>query len=197
MLAKRITALKRFEACQLQASGREHGENISLTSLTSTQFFVSDQKALSLATTIRFFPLTMSSFVSWPPTLQTDQLEHLTLLATTYALSHSLLYLPPHTPESPPPPTPTSAIHAPFSLFPTPIPRTQFDLAKKLQKAYNTLYARVAMDEKFLDEVMGESGVASVDDFTGELWRRWKAIREQGIVQVSASIGQEAYLEDR
>lgn len=127
----------------------------------------------------------MSSFVSWPPSLQPDELEHLTLLATTYALSHSLLYLPPHSHESPPPPTPTSAIHAPFSLFPTPIPRAQFDLAKRLQKAYNVLYARVAMDEQFLDEVMGEGGVASVDEFTGELWKRWKAIRVQGIVQVS------------
>ncbi|EIM86208.1 glutathione synthase [Stereum hirsutum FP-91666 SS1] len=125
----------------------------------------------------------MSSFVSWPPSLQPDELEHLTLLATTYALSHSLLYLPPHSHESPPPPTPTSAIHAPFSLFPTPIPRAQFDLAKRLQKAYNVLYARVAMDEQFLDEVMGEGGVASVDEFTGELWKRWKAIRVQGIVQ--------------
>lgn len=129
----------------------------------------------------------MSSFISWPPTLQPDQLEHLTLLATTYALSHSLLYLPPHSPESPPPPTPTSAIHAPFSLFPTPIPRVQFDLAKRLQKAYNVLYARVAIDEEFLDEVMGEGGVASVDEFTGELWKRWKALRVQGIVQVSRS----------
>lgn len=130
----------------------------------------------------------MATFISWPPNLQPEQIEQLTLLATTYALSHSLLYLPPHSPQSPPPPSPISAIHAPFSLFPTPIPRSQFYLAQKLQKAYNVLYARVAMDDAFLDEVMGEGGVADVDEFTGELWRRWKALREQGVVQVSACL---------
>jgi len=35
----------------------------------------------------------MSVFTSWPPDLTTELLELLTLLATTYALSHSLLYL--------------------------------------------------------------------------------------------------------
>ena len=54
----------------------------------------------------------------------------------------------------------------------------------RLQSTYNVLYSRIAMDEAFLDEIMGEGGVASVDDFTGELWRRWKQLRVEGIVQV-------------
>ena len=50
---------------------------------------------------------------------------------------------------------------------------------------YNVLYSRVAMDEKFLDKVMGEvEGVGKVDEFVGQLWRGWKQVREMGVAQV-------------
>lgn len=123
------------------------------------------------------------SYSSWPPSFTPAQLETLTLLATTYALSHSLLYLPPSTPQ---PPAPTSAIHAPLSLVPYPLPRRLFDSARKVQHAYNILYARIAMDHAFLDRIMGaEEGVGRVDEFVGRMWRGWKQIRdsEEGIVQ--------------
>lgn len=126
------------------------------------------------------------SYSSWPPSFTPAQLEALTLLATTYALSHSLLYLPPNTPNTPPPPAPTSAIHAPLSLVPYPLPRRLFDSARKLQHAYNILYARLAMDHAFLDRVMGaEEGVGRVDDFVGRLWKGWKQLRDEkgGLVQ--------------
>ncbi|RPD66201.1 glutathione synthase [Lentinus tigrinus ALCF2SS1-7] len=117
----------------------------------------------------------------WPPEISDQQREQLTLLATTYALSHGLICLPPANVQ---PPAPTSAIHAPLALFPSPFPRKQFELAKRLQREYNVLYARVAMDEEFLDRVMGaERGVGRVDEFTGHLWRIWKSLRDQGIHQ--------------
>ncbi|KAI0072192.1 glutathione synthase [Panus rudis PR-1116 ss-1] len=120
-------------------------------------------------------------FPEWPPSVTTAQLNTLTLLATTYALSHGLVYLPPTTPTSPPPPAPRSTIHAPLSLFPSPIPRYLFTFARHLQSAYNVLYARIAMDVEFLDEVMGEEkGVGKADSFTGNLWRRWKRVRDEG-----------------
>lgn len=40
------------------------------------------------------------------------------------------------------------------------------------------------MDEEFLDSIMGEQGVGRVDDFTGQLWKSWKRIRDDGIAQV-------------
>ena len=123
----------------------------------------------------------MSVFTSWPPHLTTEQLEQLTLLATTYALSHSLLYLPAHSPDKPPPPVPESAIHAPVSLIPAPIPRRIFTKSLNLQRAYNTLYARVALDVSFLDQVMGPGGVSDVDDFTLSLWSAWKKLRDEGV----------------
>ncbi|KAH9856943.1 glutathione synthase [Lenzites betulinus] len=122
-----------------------------------------------------------SSPPQWPPEVTDEQREALTLLATTYALSHGLVYLPPADVQ---PPVPTSAIHAPLALFPSPFPRAQFELARSLQHQYNELYARIALDESFLDTVMGaEVGVGRVDEFTGQLWRIWKRLREEGISQ--------------
>ena len=121
-------------------------------------------------------------FSSWPPPLSPVQLEALAIHATTYAISHGLLYLPPAQRQ---PITPSSAIHAPVSLFPSPFPRKLFELALRLQKIFNVLYARIAMDDDFLDQIMGvETGVGKVDDFIGQLWTGWKQLRDEGVVQV-------------
>lgn len=118
----------------------------------------------------------------WPPKLSESQLNSLSLVATTYALAHGLLYLPPGNQSS----IPTSAIHAPMTLFPTPIPRVLFEQIQKVQSIYNVLYARVALDEIFLDRVMGGAeGVGKVDDFVGTLWKGWKTYP---MVQVGISI---------
>ncbi|CCM00996.1 uncharacterized protein FIBRA_03044 [Fibroporia radiculosa] len=122
-----------------------------------------------------------SPLSSWPPTLSDAQLASITLLATTYALSHGLVYLPVETVQ---PPAPISTIHAPLALFPSPFPRRLFQLAQRLQNTYNVLYARVATDDDFLDRVMGAvEGAGRVDEFTGQLWRRWQKVRDEGIVQ--------------
>jgi glutathione synthase len=114
--------------------------------------------------------------IDWPPSLSKDDLSVLNLLATTYALSHGLLYLP--VPDGPPPSSPSAAIHAPLSLIPTPFPRRLFDEAKRLQRFYNILYARIALNSDFLDAIMGaEEGVGQVDDFTGQLWKAWLQAR--------------------
>ena len=127
----------------------------------------------------------MSALTTWPPDVTSEQLDQLTLLATTWALSHSLIYLPPFTPEKLPPSVPESSIHAPHSLFPTPIPRQIFEKALTLQPAYNILYARVALNTAFLDEVMGSGGVSDVDDFSSALWTAWKHLRDEGVPTVS------------
>jgi len=121
-------------------------------------------------------------FASWPPSLTTAQLENLTIYATSYCLCHSLLYLPP---AKQPPIVPSAAIHAPISLFPSPFPRELFEQGRRIQRTYNILYSRIAMDEEFLDKVMGaEEGVGKVDDFIGQLWRGWKKLRDAGLAQV-------------
>lgn len=119
-------------------------------------------------------------FSAWPPVLSNEQLNSLTLHATTYALSHGLTYLPPAERQ---PQIPTAAIHAPFAVLPSPFPRRLYDKAKRLQGSYNMLYARIAMDVEFLDRVMERVG--KVDSFIGQLWRGWKQLREVTTVQVN------------
>jgi hypothetical protein len=78
--------------------------------------------------------------------------------------------------------TPSSAVPAPLSICPTPFPKDLYDLAVRIQPAYNAVYANITRDVAFLDRVMG-GVVSKVDEFQGELWRAWKACRED-LVQV-------------
>ncbi|KAJ3836646.1 hypothetical protein F5878DRAFT_624625 [Lentinula raphanica] len=122
----------------------------------------------------------MFDFTQWPPHISDRDRSTLQYRATTYALAHGLLYLP----LGDQPPAPTSAIHAPMSLFPTPFPRTLFQQAQRLQSIYNVLYSRIAMDTEFLDRTMGaEVGVGQVDEFTGQLWSGWRDLRDRGLAQ--------------
>lgn len=128
------------------------------------------------------------SLPAWPPSLSQPQLDHLLTLATSHALGHGFTLLPP-SPTNPP----TSAIPAPLSLLPTPFPRRLYREAIALQCAYNALYVEVARDTAFLDEVMGGS-VARVDEFQGELWRAWKAVREELVQPLQLGLFRSDYL---
>ncbi|KAG8778161.1 hypothetical protein FRC12_025134 [Ceratobasidium sp. 428] len=115
----------------------------------------------------------MSALPVWPPSLKETQLEELTGLASTWALSHGLVYLPVSPQER------GAAIHAPFTLLPTPFPKLLYEKSQRIQKAYNVLYSRIALDTEFLDLVMGDhGGVADVDQFTQNLWKTWKSVRD-------------------
>jgi hypothetical protein len=122
----------------------------------------------------------MSALPTWPPSLQDEQREELSNLAATWALAHGLVYFPV---------SPTdrgTAIHAPFTLLPSPFPKLLFERAQRIQKAYNVLYSRVALDREFLDAIMGDKGgVSDVDPFTRDLWKAWKSIRDLPNHQVS------------
>jgi glutathione synthase len=130
---------------------------------------------------------TTMSLPEWPPAITDHHRTELARLATTYALAHGLLYLPPLAQDAQQQPRiPPSAIHAPVSLFPTPFPRTLFQRAQKLQRLYNVLYARIALDVDFLDRVLGgEQGLGNVDEYTGNLWKCWKTVRSVGFEQAS------------
>jgi hypothetical protein len=48
------------------------------------------------------------------------------------------------------------ATTAPVTLFPSPFPRVCFTQAKSIQRAYNQLYASIAQDEAFLEDIVQE-----------------------------------------
>jgi glutathione synthase len=128
----------------------------------------------------------MASTTQWPPALTTEQESHLLELATDYALGSGLVYRPPALTADSIPST-TSAIHAPYSLFPTPFPRHLFQQAQQLQPLYNALYAHVTTDHPFLDQVVG-GAVAKVDEFQGKLYELWKQVEQEGVKQVSLTL---------
>ncbi|EJU03074.1 glutathione synthase [Dacryopinax primogenitus] len=128
----------------------------------------------------------------WPPLLSLAYQRELTDLAADWAMSHGLVYRPPANPPSEPHPSTSRVIHAPFTLFPSPLPRTLYELGRKLQPLYNALYARVALDVPWLEKTMG--AVAKVDDFQLQLCKIWRQVREEGITQVQLGLWRSDYL---
>lgn len=123
---------------------------------------------------------------AWPPQLTPAQTAALTAEATDYALAHGIVYRP--AAASPPS---THVHHAPISLFPSPFPRSAFHTAIKLQSTLNELYARVALDDAFLERVIG-GNVAQVDEFQRGLWDVYKQVRDEGNEPVSVAQGSAA-----
>jgi glutathione synthase len=83
----------------------------------------------------------------WPPDLTDNQLLDLKIAAMDWAAAHGLVVCHPDR-ES------RTTVHAPISLFPTPYPKSCYDLAQKLQPHYNQLVDEVARDDEFLSSVM-------------------------------------------
>lgn len=123
-----------------------------------------------------------ASAVSWPPHLAASDEAALLSIATDYALSHGLVYRPSAVAPSSHPST-TSAIHAPYALYPALFSRALFERATELQVLYNRLYAMVATDEDFLREVVGGK-VVVVDEFQRELYGIWDTVLREGSGQV-------------
>lgn len=53
-------------------------------------------------------------------------------------------------------PSGSIAVTAPVTLFPSLFPRSCFEEARAIQKAYNELYAAIARDESWLKEIVEE-----------------------------------------
>lgn len=117
----------------------------------------------------------------WPPPLSQEQIDALTQAATDYALSHSIIYRPLASSASTTPPLDAS-IHAPLSLLPTPFPKALYDASQRLQPLYDDLYARIALNKRFLTDVIG-GNVILVDQFQERLWKIWRKVDEEGVVQ--------------
>ena len=126
-----------------------------------------------------------STVPDWPPALAAEQRAHLEVLSLDYALAHGLVYRPLLAPGAASPPG-ASAISAPVSLFPTPFPRRLHEQALRLQPLYNELYARITMDEQWLETVAKTCfwDATGGDGFMRDLWTNWNEVRRLGVKQV-------------
>ena len=129
---------------------------------------------------------------AWPPSLPDEARDYLSTQATDYALAHGIVYRPlPVAPSSAP--ANDSAIHAPFSLFPSPFPRTLFEKAQAIQPAYDQLYAHISSDHAFLQRVIGES-VVHVDEFQKQLWDIYASVKDDLVQPLSLGLFRSDYL---
>jgi len=107
-----------------------------------------------------------------PIPLPEDQLEELVDKAKDYALMHGICMRQKDKFDR-------DALHfAPFVLFPTPFPRTEFEKAVALQPILNELMHKVAHDHEFLKESLKHT--IMVDEFTGRLWKIYETIMNEG-----------------
>ncbi|XP_077458292.1 glutathione synthetase [Stigmatopora argus] len=67
---------------------------------------------------------------------------------------------------------------APFTLFPTPVPKACFLQAIAVQTHYNTLMDKISQDPDFLHEALAST--ISVDDFTARLYRIHQHVLKEG-----------------
>lgn len=71
---------------------------------------------------------------------------------------------------------------APFVLIPSVFPRKEFEKAVQIQVILNELMHKVAHNREFLTMSLKET--IAVDDFTGNLFKIYETVQNEGIVQV-------------
>lgn len=71
--------------------------------------------------------------------------------------------------------------YAPFTLFPTPVPKAVFQQALDVQTHYNILVDKISQNADFLAEALAST--VEVDDFTARLFKIHKQVLEEGISQ--------------
>ncbi|PVH86947.1 glutathione synthase [Cadophora sp. DSE1049] len=118
----------------------------------------------------------------YPPNLQPSEAEQLVATIKDWSIAHGLAVRPPPAVISAEAdPHGILATTVPVTLFPSPFPRICFEQAQSIQKAYNKLYASIAQDEEFLQEIVQQ--IIEVDEFIAELWQVHLKVKEEGYVQ--------------
>ncbi|XP_029292458.1 glutathione synthetase [Cottoperca gobio] len=105
--------------------------------------------------------------------MNTTLLEDLADVAKDSALLQGVLMRIQETPNSS-----ELVTYAPFTLFPTPVPKTVFSQALAVQTHYNTLVDKISQDPDFLHEALAST--IAVDDFTARLFRIHQQILKEG-----------------
>ncbi|TDH11075.1 hypothetical protein EPR50_G00080430 [Perca flavescens] len=86
--------------------------------------------------------------------------------------------------------------YAPFTLFPTPVPKAVFLQALAVQTHYNTLVDKISQDPDFLEEALAST--IAVDDFTARLFRIHQQILKEGRSQsIALGLNRSDYMLDQ
>ena len=109
-----------------------------------------------------------STYRNYPPALNEEQSGYLLSTLNDWSIAHGLAVRPPpsfvsHEDD----PEGVLAVTAPATLFPSLFPRSCFEEARRVQTAYNELYAAISGDEEWLGEIMREWVTLSVSDLIG------------------------------
>ncbi|RHZ79839.1 hypothetical protein Glove_140g141 [Diversispora epigaea] len=124
----------------------------------------------------------MTNFSNYPPQTSQGNLQILLELAIDWSLAHGLVFRPPSTTSNNNiDNNNNSVIHAPISLFPSPFPRREFELALELQPIFNRLFFELSQNHDFIKDVIEE--VTKVDDFIEKLYNLYVTVRQEGVVQ--------------
>ena len=98
-----------------------------------------------------------SVYASYPPNLTDEQKHYLVATVKNWSIQHGLTVRPNPSFVSPEQdPHAILATNAPVTLFPSPFSKAAFAHAESLQLPYNELYARIANDEEWLEEILKE-----------------------------------------
>ena len=96
-------------------------------------------------------------YESYPPHLSQEQKDYLVFTIKNWSIQHGLAVRPnPSFVATERDPKSILATNAPVTLFPSPLPKVAFQHAQALQVPYNELYARIANDEEWLEEILKE-----------------------------------------
>lgn len=77
--------------------------------------------------------------------------------------------------------SPELVTYAPFTLFPTPVPKAVFQQALDVQTYYNILVDKISQNADFLEEALAST--VEVDDFTARLFKIHKQVLKEGSSQ--------------
>ncbi|KAL6713182.1 Glutathione synthetase [Lecanora helva] len=122
-------------------------------------------------------------YPTYPPNLSPAQLDYLLANVKDWSILHGLAVRPAQAFVAEEiDPSRSLAVTAPVTLFPSLFPKACFEEAREIQTAYNELYALIAGDEKWLQEIVED--LMEVDDFIANLWNIHLSVKKEGYAQV-------------
>ncbi|KAL8997267.1 MAG: hypothetical protein Q9169_003409 [Polycauliona sp. 2 TL-2023] len=123
-----------------------------------------------------------SIYPDFPPKTTPEQQDYLLSNINNWSILNGLAIRPPAG-LLPVDPSFSAALAAtaPVTIYPSLFPRTCFDEARAIQKAYNELYAAIARDRDWLKQIVEQ--LIEVDDFIAKLWSVHLEVEKEGYAQ--------------